>query len=155
MIVDISGITGVDGSSCSFSGEITFEDFSSPVKVEGTVKNYSEQYVLNCDMETSFVTECARCLEATSKTIKFSMEEAIGSEDCLECLKIVQNTIDITEAVYTHLMINLSQKFLCKEDCKGLCFTCGTNLNEGECKCDREVIDSRFEVLKKLMNKHD
>ena len=81
------------------------------------------------------------------------MEEILGSEDCLECLKIVQNTIDITEGVYTLLSLNLSQKFLCKESCKGLCFVCGTNLNENECNCDKDVVDPRFEVIKNLLNK--
>ena len=155
MVVDISEITGLDGASVSFEGEITFEDFDYPVKVNGSVKNYSNQFVLFCDMETTFKTECARCLEEIEKQIAFSMEELIGGEDCLECLKIVQNTIDIDEAVYTNLSLNLSQKFLCKDDCKGLCFVCGTNLNENECKCDKEVTDPRFDVLKKLLNKDD
>lgn len=155
MIVDISKITGIDGASLDFDGEIKFEDFESPVKVKGSVKNYSDQYVLSCEMETSFEASCARCLDSFEKHISFSMEEELGSEDCLECLKIVQNTIDIDEAVYTNLMLNLSQKFLCKDDCKGLCFVCGTNLNEKDCNCDREVTDPRFDVLKNLLNKCD
>ena len=155
MVIDISEITGVDGASLDFCGEIKFSDFDCPVKISGTVKNYSNQFVLFCDMETTFKAECARCLEQFDKKISFSMEEALGSEDCLECLKIVQNSIDIDEAVYTNLSLNLSQKFLCKEDCKGLCFVCGTNLNENECKCDKEVTDPRFDVLKKLLIKDD
>ena len=155
MIVDISSIVGVDGASVDFSGSITYPDYESPVTVKGTVKNYSNQYVINIDMETSYVAECARCLEKTKKELSFSMEEIIGSEDCPESLNVVQNTVDITEAVYNILLFNLSQKFLCKEDCKGLCFVCGTNLNEKECECEREVTDPRFDVLKQLLNKRD
>lgn len=155
MVVDISKIVGVDGAFVDFSGDIKFEDFDYPVKVSGTVKNYGGQYVLSCDMETTFMAQCARCLEEFEKTIFFSMEEVLGSEDCLECLEVIQNTVDIKEGVYTNLSINLSQKFLCKESCKGLCFVCGTNLNENECKCDKEVTDPRFDVLKKLLNKRD
>ena len=155
MVVDISKIAGVDGAVLDFSGEVSFTDFPYPVKVNGSVKNYSNQYLLYCDMETTFMAECARCLEEFEKTISFSMEEALGSEDCLEDLKVVNNTIDITQGVYTNLQLNLSSKFLCKESCKGLCFVCGTNLNEKECNCDREVTDPRFDVLKKLLNKRD
>ena len=115
MVIDISKIAGADGATLDFSGEVKFDDYEYPVKVKGTVKNYSGQYVLNCDMETVFLAQCARCLKEFKKDISFSMEEVLGSEDCLECLKIVQNTIDITEGVYTLLSINLSQKFLCKE----------------------------------------
>ena len=33
------------------------------------------------------------------------------------------------------IFLDLPAKFLCKEDCKGICFTCGKNLNEGQCSC--------------------
>lgn len=153
MVIDISKIAGADGETLDFSGEVKFEEYEYPVKVKGTVKNYSGQFVLNCDMETVLLAQCARCLKEFKKEISFSMEEVLGSEDCLECLKIVQNTIDITEGVYTLLSLNIAQKFLCKESCKGLCFVCGTNLNESECNCDKDVVDPRFEVIKNLLNK--
>jgi len=155
MLIDISSIAGVDGASLEFEGSVSFDDFKEPVLCKGTVKNYSNQYVINIDMKTTYTAECARCLETFDKELSFSMEEIIGGEDSLECLAVIHNTIDITEAVYINLLFTLSQKFLCKEDCKGLCFVCGTNLNEKECKCEREVTDPRFDVLKNLLNKHD
>ncbi|MBE7028936.1 MAG: DUF177 domain-containing protein [Ruminococcaceae bacterium] len=151
MVVDISKIAGDEGATLSYSGEIKYDDFDFPVYVSGTVKNYSNQYVISCDIKTTCIAQCARCLEEIKKEVETSFEEMIGSEDCPESLKIVQNTIDIDEAVYTSVLFSLSQKFLCKEDCKGLCFVCGTNLNEKECKCDKEVTDPRFDVLKKLL----
>ena len=42
---------------------------------------------------------------------------------------------------------------LCKEDCKGLCPTCGADLNEGPCACDSSDDidpDNPFAVLKNL-----
>ncbi|MGB9809870.1 MAG: YceD family protein, partial [Caldanaerobacter sp.] len=49
------------------------------------------------------------------------------------------------------VILSLPMKFLCKEDCKGLCPICGTNLNYGSCSCKREDIDPRLEVLSKLL----
>ena len=39
---------------------------------------------------------------------------------------------------------------LCDEDCKGLCPTCGANLNEGPCGCEKEQPDGpdEFELVK-------
>ena len=39
---------------------------------------------------------------------------------------------------------------LCDEDCKGLCPTCGANLNEGPCGCEKEQSDGpdEFELAK-------
>jgi uncharacterized protein len=39
---------------------------------------------------------------------------------------------------------------LCREDCKGLCPVCGTDLNTAECGCDRTPIDPRWSALKNL-----
>ena len=155
MLIDISSIAGIDGASLEFSGSVSFEDFENPVFIKGAVKNFSNQYVINIDMNTVFYAECARCLSLVKKELSFSTEEIIGSEETSEYLNVVNNTVDITEAVYINLTFALSQKFLCKDDCKGLCFVCGTNLNEKECECDREVTDPRFDVLKNLLNKRD
>jgi uncharacterized protein len=42
---------------------------------------------------------------------------------------------------------------LCEEDCKGLCPTCGADLNEGPCACDSSDDidpDNPFAVLRNL-----
>jgi uncharacterized protein len=39
---------------------------------------------------------------------------------------------------------------LCREDCAGLCPTCGANLNEAPCDCVVEETDSRWDALKGL-----
>jgi uncharacterized protein len=41
-------------------------------------------------------------------------------------------------------------KPLCSDACKGLCPTCGTNLNRGTCDCTSEWEDPRFAALRAL-----
>jgi uncharacterized protein len=43
-------------------------------------------------------------------------------------------------------------RFLCHDDCKGLCQRCGKNLNEGECDCSKKEIDPRMAPLQKLLD---
>jgi len=62
MVVDISKIAGDEGATLSYSGEIKYDDFDFPVYVSGTVKNYSNQYVISCDIKTTCIAQCARCL---------------------------------------------------------------------------------------------
>ena len=50
------------------------------------------------------------------------------------------------------LPLDMETKFLCREDCKGLCPTCGKNLNLGPCGC-RKQTDPRFAVLEQLLDK--
>lgn len=58
--------------------------------------------------------------------------------------------IDLDPLVREQLVLALPAYPLCREDCKGLCLVCGTNLNERECGCDRRVPDPRWAGLKNL-----
>ncbi len=60
-------------------------------------------------------------------------------------------TLELDEVVISDIILHYPQKYLCKDDCRGLCPKCGKNLNEGDCGCDRTQVDSRLEILKQLM----
>jgi len=48
------------------------------------------------------------------------------------------------------LQIALPMKPLCKDDCKGLCPNCGTNLNKATCDCTTHWEDPRLAALRAL-----
>jgi len=56
--------------------------------------------------------------------------------------------IDLTRALREQILLSIPPSPLCSEDCKGLCPKCGKDLNEGECGCDRTVMDPRWAALK-------
>ena len=58
--------------------------------------------------------------------------------------------IDLKPAVREQVLLQIPGSPLCREDCKGLCPKCGKDLNEGDCGCDRAVLDPRWAVLKGL-----
>ena len=43
------------------------------------------------------------------------------------------NTVDLTDALFSALLMETPYVVLCREDCKGLCPVCGANLNEEDC----------------------
>ena len=53
----------------------------------------------------------------------------------------------------TNFLMNVEGKYLCSEDCKGLCQHCGADLNEGDCGCSQENIDPRWAALVDIMEK--
>ena len=61
------------------------------------------------------------------------------------------NEIDLDEILSTLFILDMDTKFLCREDCKGLCPRCGKNLNLGPCGCGKEI-DPRFAVLEQLLD---
>ena len=52
--------------------------------------------------------------------------------------------LDLDILIFDEVVPKLPSRVLCKEDCKGLCPVCGTNLNEKECGCDRTVADPSY-----------
>ncbi len=58
--------------------------------------------------------------------------------------------INLQDGIQEQVIMALPVKALCSENCKGLCSSCGNDLNEGDCGCNRQPADSRFAVLKNL-----
>jgi uncharacterized protein len=57
--------------------------------------------------------------------------------------------IDLRPAVRETWLLTAPAFVQCREDCKGLCATCGTNLNESTCNCTPTRTDSRWNALLK------
>jgi len=84
----------------------------------------------------------------------FDAEETAerAEEDGVEApLPLVGDEVDLTLPAWEALVLELPMKPVCREDCRGLCPVCGTNLNERECGCRVEEADPRLEALKKLL----
>lgn len=56
--------------------------------------------------------------------------------------------IDLAPAIREQILLQIPPSPLCKDDCEGLCPRCGKDLNEGDCGCDRTVMDPRWAALK-------
>jgi len=80
---------------------------------------------------------CDRCLKETSAKIAFDFNENFYKPEDLpedDAYTLDRNFIDLEEPMNSLLEMHAPMKFLCSEDCKGLCKICGHNLNEGDCE---------------------
>ena len=59
--------------------------------------------------------------------------------------------LDLDELLTEDLLLDVPSKFLCSPDCKGLCPSCGKNLNHGDCDCQQDTVDPRLAILKELL----
>lgn len=62
-----------------------------------------------------------------------------------------QNILDLSEAVRQYALLSVPMKPLCRDDCAGLCPTCGCNLNQVSCSCTTKQVDPRWAELSKLV----
>ena len=62
--------------------------------------------------------------------------------------------IDLGEMVREQMLLALPLRRLCREDCRGLCPSCGVNRNTGSCECQpTETVDERLAPLRKIFDK--
>lgn len=164
MIIDLEPIFNIEGESCDFdypldlSGEsfVGFEPFKTPIKVKGIVANRTG--VVEIKAVASFVLDiaCDRCAKELKVPLNIDINHTLvkdlNDDDNFELLLIDEFQFDLDTLVTEDIFLNLPAKFLCSEDCKGLCPACGSDLNEGKCSC-KKAIDPRLEVLAQLLDK--
>jgi len=113
--------------------------------------------VLNLEgsIEAELLCICDRCSGTFESTKTTQLHVTIVEEDDgddPEYFALEGDEIDLDEILSTCFILDMETKFLCDEDCKGLCSSCGKNLNLGPCEC-RKQIDPRFAVLEQLLDK--
>ena len=111
----------------------------------------------NNTITAEMICICDRCGQEFESRKETAVDAVIAEEESEENpeLFVLEGTeLDLQEILSTCLILDMETKFLCREDCKGLCPRCGRNLNLGPCACGKEI-DPRFAVLKQLLNKED
>jgi uncharacterized protein len=106
---------------------------------------------------------CGRCLESYTLPVDVAFDlryqprstntgegEQPVEEDDLTTAFYDNEEIDLGLLMREQFYLALPMKPLCRDDCKGLCPQCGTNLNHGTCGCARGWEDPRLAVLKAL-----
>jgi uncharacterized protein len=58
--------------------------------------------------------------------------------------------LDVGGLLWEEFVLALPVKPLCSEDCKGLCPSCGKDLNAGPCTCGKADLDPRLAALRGL-----
>ncbi|MBR7137610.1 MAG: DUF177 domain-containing protein, partial [Clostridia bacterium] len=61
------------------------------------------------------------------------------AEDNDEILLYADDKLELDEVVTDLTALNMDMRPMCSPDCKGVCFGCGANLNDGPCTCESHV----------------
>ena len=118
--------------------DISAYSFASPVAIKGKIINRAGVVRLTYESRAELALECDRCLTQFVREFCYSFEHILvagTNTDDDEYVVCSNNILDLNELAVSDLLLQLPTKILCKDDCKGLCYTCGKNLNEGECSC--------------------
>ena len=110
-----------------------------------------------------FEANCARCLEPVPLHLEKQFDliyRPLGSDRRADEVSISEaeteigyyqgDGMELTDSLREQVLLAVPIKFVCSEDCKGFCPSCGKNLNEGSCGCVQKVPDPRWDALKDL-----
>ena len=135
----------------------------APVALTVVVRKNRMQFRLVGGVRTTIELSCGRCLEdfempvAESFDVLYlphtpagSVEERMVEDDDLSTAFYEDSVIDLGQLMQEQCYLAVPMKPLCREDCRGLCSECGTNLNSGSCECRQTWVDPRLAVLDQL-----
>jgi uncharacterized protein len=139
----VSDTVNISGSDSLVQGDVSLVRTNRGILVKATI-------------HTGVEVSCGRCLNLFRAPLTLEIEEeyfpVINIESGIPqslpdepgCFTINgQHILDLTEAVRQYALLAIPMKLLCREDCAGLCPTCGHDLNKGPCQCSSQEIEHR------------
>lgn len=151
--------------------------FSSPLHWAVDITNTGDAFLVTGTVEGQAKTACARCADEADVPLfgeiegYFVVEPAAGADEELGeadeeadasfgmeeaefDLLPDDNRIRLEPLITSALLLDVPLLPLCDDECKGLCPTCGANLNQGDCQCaeaeEAPTADNPFAVLADL-----
>lgn len=114
--------------------DFSVTDFSGMVRISRTPQGL----LLQGEFQGITELECVRCLERFTRQLQTSFDELYAfDERSLSDSGLLlpeDGIIDLAPLVREYLMLEEPISPLCKPDCRGLCVTCGENLNARQCE---------------------
>jgi uncharacterized protein len=116
-------------------------------------------------LDVTLEVSCARCLEPVTHTVNWAFDllyRPVGVDRRAEEVSITEADTEIgyyegeglllEDVLREQVLLATPVKLVCREDCKGLCPHCGSNLNIEPCNCQHPG-DPRWAALGDLKNK--
>jgi uncharacterized protein len=142
-------------------------EFKVPIRTALRALRIGEIVEIEGDVASTVWLPCSRCLKPfeTSLNSHFSLtymrppaesewdddsrEIELNAED-LGMVYFQGDKINLIDTIQEQVLMEFPFRVLCKPDCKGLCPSCGADLNENSCDCNPKPETGKFDVLKNL-----
>ncbi len=119
-----------------------------PVVVDVLLEWVSDGLLATGTVVGAWEGPCRRCLQPVQGTLNADVQEMFESNPREgETYRLGHDFIDLELLAREALVLDLPLAPLCREDCRGLCPTCGADLNQGDCDCPPAEVDPRWAAL--------
>lgn len=167
MKIDLANVAGVPGAHGRYEVRAKVDPIDGvtvvgPVTGEITVQNTGSLLVMRGRLHARIRMNCGRCLALVEQALEVPVVEEFASGtagadvDTIDRESPAESAMedfvfDVSEFARQQISLHVPMTILCREDCKGICPTCGQNLNEGPCECEPETEETPFSKLKDLL----
>ncbi|MGN1113602.1 MAG: YceD family protein [Oscillospiraceae bacterium] len=147
MVLQLKQLFDIEGEvkKLDFSidaNELDYSDLQhslvTPIAILGEIENRAGIVELRFNCKFTLHQICDRCLKEFDREYDYSFNHTLiqsGQNPDDEYVVCPDYTLDINQLAISDLLLQLPTKILCRDDCRGLCYVCGQDLNEGECNC--------------------
>ena len=132
------------------------------IECVGRINLAAEGLLLRASLQYEQTLRCVRCLGTVTAPASADLDllieiggtEAAEEERALEkqdlgVIFLERPLLDTRPILIEQIQLGIPMKPLCREECAGLCSSCGADLNQGPCGCG-EVTDPRWGALAAL-----
>lgn len=173
MFLDVSkleiGTTRIERDYDASEIPFDYRDYSLAKRwffVADVTRNAKDEISIHGQIRGGLQVFCDRCLEPFEFEIEPRFEVYLlpagtistASEEELAREQLDENyyrdpRISLADLMSEQIILNVPLKLLCRENCLGLCPTCGTNLNLNPCHCEQGGNDPRLKLLQEIRNR--
>ena len=130
---------------------------ANPLRITGRLSSAgSGRFYWHGRLAGDVTIPCRRCLADATVHVQdeahviFAEEGSEEAEDPdVYVLDERAHQLDLRPVVREQWLLNVPSFAVCRDDCRGICSTCGKDLNEGPCECP-EARDSRWDALRRV-----
>jgi len=128
------------------------------LNIAGKVSQKNGLVAIEYRIKAKFDADCARCGSDIREIIEFDGEGYIANKSEEEekggsgefYFTETDGILELDDFIVEFLGVWVPHRYLCFEDCKGLCYKCGKNLNDGDCGCQKKEKNPAFKILDDL-----
>ena len=162
-MLDVNKALKYPGQVYPFQAELEIEEMEvlndpvvfTEVCAKGEFFGTGDRVSIQGEVTARVTSRCAKCLESVSIPLQAELDAQFARQldpEDPDLYSFEGSKADLTDAVRDALLLELPYRFLCSEDCKGLCSNCGINLNLGTCTCQEGTeVTNPFSALKAIV----
>ncbi len=145
--VDVGGLLAGGHQRMLVEDEVPIEAFEGiafpdPARVRLELRYADRMLVVAGTVDAHAAGECDSCLEPVERDVHVDVDERLdpwsgGEEDPFGDGNVMTGSrLDVADLAQQLVLSVLPMGLRCRDDCKGLCGTCGANRNASACSCE-------------------